>query len=195
MIDMTAAAENRGQRTKVLVIAGLTALAAVAALTLVALPSGADEDPDPIAAEMLTDRHEFTDDVAMQIRDKPEGAPTEVVNLHDASHLAVAEITIQDGAKFPWHTHPGPVLVAIVEGDEEDGAFVYVTDDCEERPYPVGTVFVDPGTQVHMAFNPSENEETVVIATFLGVPDEDPLTDPVSDNEGEALDEKCGIDR
>ena len=174
----------------------LLALAAAALLVLSSSPSGAEEGPDPIEAVPLTQRHTFTDDVAIQVRDKPDRRSTEVVNLRDASRIAVVEITIQPGAQFPWHTHPGPVLATIVEGDE-DGAFVYVyADDCVERPYEVGEAFVDPGgDNVHMAYNPSTTEETVVIATFLGAPEEGGLTLPVGEEEGAELDERCGIDR
>jgi hypothetical protein len=174
--------------------AGLLAIVAAALLALASGPSGADEAP--ISAEPLTQRHTFTDEVAIQVRDKPDGRSTEVVNLRNASKIAVVEITIRPGAAFPWHTHPGPVLATVAGGDA-DGAFVYVyADDCVERPYEVGEAFVDPGgDNVHMAYNPSETEETVVIATFLGVPQDGPLTLPVDEDEGAELDERCGIER
>lgn len=143
----------------------------------------------PIHAEPLTGRHEFPDDVAIQIRDKPDGRRTTVVNLQDATHVAVLRITIQPGARFPWHSHPGPVVVAVAEGE-----FTYVyADDCVRRDYSLGA-FIDPGfDNVHMGLNPSGTHETVVIATFLGIPAEGPLTIPVSAEEGAALDEKCGV--
>jgi len=144
----------------------------------------------PIHAEPLTGRHVFTDDVAIQIRNKPDGRPTTVANVRDATHLAVLKITIQPGARFPWHTHPGPVAVAVVQGD-----FVYIyADDCVRRDYSQGA-FIDPGFEnVHTAINPSEVNETVVIATFFGVPAEGPLTIPVSPEDGAALDQKCGLE-
>jgi hypothetical protein len=191
---MTTTPTTRAPRT----VAGvaLLALAAAVLLTLGSSPSGADQEPDPITAEPLTQRHTFTDDVAVQIRDKPDGRSTEVINLRDATHIAVVEITIQPGAAFPWHTHPGPVLATVIAGDD-DGAFVYVyADDCVERPYEVGEAFVDPGRgNVHMAHNPSETEETVVIATFLGAPEDGPMTLPVDAEQGAELDDRCGIDR
>jgi quercetin dioxygenase-like cupin family protein len=142
----------------------------------------------PITTELLTVRHEFTDEVAAQIRLKPEGRPLKVVNLDDASRMVVLKITVQPGARFPWHTHPGPVLVAVTQGD-----LVYVYgDDCVERTYPTGTALADPGSNVHFAFNPSGGE-TVVIATFLGVPATGPLTLPVDAGTSAALDEKCGV--
>jgi hypothetical protein len=190
---MTATPTTRTTRTAA--GAGLLVLAAAALLAVGSSPSGADKRPDPIRAEPLTQRHTFTDDVAVQVRDKPDGRPTEVINLRDATHIAVVKITIQPGAAFPWHTHPGPVLATVIEGD--DDAFVYVyADDCVERPYEVGEAFVDPGSDnVHMAYNPSETQETVVLATFLGVAKDGPLTLPVDAEQGAKLDDRCGIER
>ena len=146
------------------------------------------EAPAPITTELLTGRHEFTDDIAAQIRLKPDGRPLKVVNLHDASSMVVLKITVQPGARFPWHTHPGPVMVAVTQGD-----LVYVYgDDCVERTYPTGTALVDPGFNVHFAFNPS-GRETVLIATFIGVPATGPLTLPVDAGTSAALDAKCGV--
>ena len=146
------------------------------------------EAPAPIAIELLTGRHEFADDVAAQFRLMPEGRPQKVVNLENPSRMAVLKITIQPGARFPWHTHPGPVLVAVTQGD-----LVYVYgDDCVERTYPTGTALLDPGSSVHFAFNPAGGE-TVLIATFLRVPAAGPLTIPVDAGTSAALDAQCGV--
>ncbi|HUG39300.1 MAG TPA: hypothetical protein VMM12_02390 [Longimicrobiales bacterium] len=51
-------------------------------------------------------RHTFTDKVAAQIRVKPDGRATEVINLQDASNIAVVRFTVQPGVRFPWHSHP-----------------------------------------------------------------------------------------
>jgi mannose-6-phosphate isomerase-like protein (cupin superfamily) len=147
------------------------------------------QEPPPIDVVFVTGRHLFTDAVAVQVRDKPDGRPTTVSNLQDASRMAVARITVQPGARFPWHTHPGPVLVAVTEG-----TLVYVyADDCVERTYPRGTAFSDPGFgNVHYAFNPTGGE-TVIVATFLGVPATGPVTLPVDAATSAALDAKCGV--
>jgi quercetin dioxygenase-like cupin family protein len=170
------------------------ALAVATAMAVTAALSGdqALAGPDPIAVQPLTERHAFTDDVTARITLMREGLPQEVIDLDSVSNIAIVEITVQPGAMFPWHTHPGSVLVAVTEGE-----LVYVqADDCVERSYPAGTAFVDPGfDSVHMAFNPSGEVETVVVATFLGAPDEGALTLPVDAEEGAALDEACGIDR
>jgi quercetin dioxygenase-like cupin family protein len=136
----------------------------------------------------LTSRHEFTDKVAAQFRLMPEGRPQKVVNLDAPSRMVVLRIIVQPGARFPWHTHPGPVMVAVTQGD-----LVYVYgDDCVERRYPTGGALLDPGTSGHFAKNPSSGE-TVLIATFLGVPAAGPLTIPVDAETSAALDAKCGV--
>jgi quercetin dioxygenase-like cupin family protein len=147
------------------------------------------EPPPPIRSEALTARHRFTDDVAAQFRLKPEGRPREVINMQDASHMAVLRFTIQPGVRFPWHTHPGLVMVAVTQGEL---VFVY-GDDCVERRYPAGTAFVDPGFgSIHYAFNPTGGE-TIIVASFLGVPATGPLTLAVAPAAAAALDAKCGV--
>jgi quercetin dioxygenase-like cupin family protein len=153
------------------VIFGIAAATAIA-LGLVAITFAPSRAQDPILVEPLTPRSIFTDDVSGQFRIKLEGHGTNVVNMQDASRTLVARITVQPGAQFPWHTHHGPVVVNIAQGE-----LVYVTDDCIERPYPAGTAFVDPGHgHVHTAFNRTGGE-TVFYATFFQVPPEPaPLT-------------------
>lgn len=148
-------------------------LAAVMLLLASILQTAMAQDPPPLKVELITPISEFTDDVSIQVRNQFWGRGTDVMNLGDASNIVVARVTIQPKAVFPWHTHPGPVLITVVEGD-----FVYVlADDCFDRLYPTGTAVVDEGFgNVHTAYNPNESGETVVIATFLGVPPGGPLT-------------------
>jgi hypothetical protein len=154
--------------------------AAIGALALGAAfitPSAADGEPPPIAVELLTPRSQFTDEVSGQIRLKLDGQTTNVLNMADMSRVATAKITVQPGARFPWHTHPGPVIVNVAQGQL---TYVYASD-CVERPYPAGTLFVDPGRgNVHTAFNPT-NEVAVVYAQFFEVPATGALTIPVDD--------------
>lgn len=153
------------------------------------VPGGPASQVAPISIESLTDRHAFSDVVSVQVRNRPSGRSTSVANLQNASHMAVLRITIQPGARFPWHTHPGPVLVAVVEGEM---TYMYA-DDCVPRVYPEGSAFVDPGfDNVHAAFN-HEDEPMVLVAAFLGVPPEGPLTISVLPAEGDALDARCGV--
>jgi quercetin dioxygenase-like cupin family protein len=153
-----------------LTIATLSVFGLIAAAVL---PSGAQVPPTPIAVELLTPRSTFTDDVALKFRYKLDGtSASEVINSTDPSRTVVARITVQPGARFPWHTHPGPVIVNVAQGE-----LVYVqAHDCVERSYPSGTAFVDPGRgHVHTAFNPTD-QVTVLVATFFEVPESGPIT-------------------
>jgi hypothetical protein len=150
-----------------------SSIAIAAALAIGALAQPSAEAQNPIAVELLTPLAEFTDDVSIQIRNQFLGRRMDALNVHDASNIAVVKVTFQPGAVFPWHTHPGPVLITVAEGD-----FVYaLAEDCIDRWYPAGTAVIDAGFgNEHMAYNPSATDETVVYATFLGVPDGGPLT-------------------
>jgi quercetin dioxygenase-like cupin family protein len=151
-----------------------TALIAVLLIGANVLPSAAQAPPPPIATEFLTGRAVFTDDVDLKVKTKLDGKATRVVNVKDPSRTVTARFTVQPGAQFPWHTHRGPVIVNVVEGE-----LVYVpAEDCVEREYPAGTAFVDPGHgHVHSAFNPTD-DVTVFVATFFEAPAEGPLLIP-----------------
>jgi quercetin dioxygenase-like cupin family protein len=153
-----------------------TAIVAVPLVGANVLPSAAQQPPPPppIATEFLTSRAVFTDDVDAKFKIERPGEGTTVVTSKDASRTLVARFTVQPGAQFPWHTHPGPVIVNVTQGE-----LVYVpADDCSHRAYPAGTAFVDPGHgHVHTAFNRT-GQPTVFIATFYEAPAEGPLLIP-----------------
>jgi quercetin dioxygenase-like cupin family protein len=183
---------SRHRRWLTMGIGGVMAAGTAAALVFTpAAGAEADNEPPPIRAVLLTTdpgHNEFTDDVAVQVRDKPDGRSTTVNNMRDASNIAVGEFTVQPGAWFPWHTHPGTGLIAVAQGDL---VFIY-SDDCIERPYGQGEAFVDPGI-VHTAYNPSDTE-TVVIATFIGAPADAPLATAVDAAAATEFNERCGTD-
>ena len=156
------------------------ALVAVAVIGVNVLPSSAHKkpppvasepppvasEPEPIAVEPLTGRAVFTDDVDLKLKVKVEGGKRVVVKAKDPSRTFVARFTLQPGAQFPWHTHPGPVIVNVTQGE-----LVYVdAEDCVERSYPAGTAFVDTGHgHVHTAYNPTD-APTVLVGTFFEAP-------------------------
>ena len=153
--------------------AGLGPVAAVAA------PPSTEPPVPPIAVEELTRidadtpvRGAVTDNVTATITVAREGMDEMVLDVADLSNVAVARFTVQPGAQFPWHTHPGPVIVTVTQGE-----LVYVmAEGCHEAAYAAGTAFVDPGRgMVHTAYNPTD-AETVVIATFLEAPADGPLS-------------------
>ena len=91
--------------------------AAVAAAAAAVGTANAEPPPPPIVVETLTQRAVFTDDVQLQIRNKLDSHATDVTSSRHPSRTVVAKITVQPGAQFPWHTHPGPVIVNIAQGE------------------------------------------------------------------------------
>lgn len=172
---------------------GLAMLGGMGMLALTSLLFAGGGSNPGIKIEPLTrERTTLTDDVSIAVRLQPGDRPEQVIEFEDPSHIAVFRFTVPPGEIFPWHTHPGLALSGV-----QQGQLVYVyADDCIERPYPAGTMFVDPGgDNVHTAYNPSESEETVVVVTFLNAPADGGLTLPVDEAQGARLDERCGIDR
>jgi quercetin dioxygenase-like cupin family protein len=147
-------------------IALATGMVALVLIGANVLPSAAQQPPPPIATEFLTSRAVFTDDVDIKIKVKQHRGRRTVVKAKDPSRTLVARFTVQPGAQFPWHTHRGPVIVNVTQGE-----LVYVAaDDCVERSYPAGTAFVDSGHgHVHTAYNPT-GAPTVFVATFFEAP-------------------------
>ncbi|HET9672266.1 MAG TPA: cupin domain-containing protein [Actinomycetota bacterium] len=156
------------------VLVWTAALLTVGAIGLGTLPLAAQEPPPPIATEVLSPRSVFPDDITMKIK-IDTGGKTEVVKVVDPSRTVTARFTIQPGARFPWHSHAGPVFVNVTAG-----TLVFVETDCAERTYPTGTAFVDAGHgHVHSAYNPTGGE-TVIVATFFQSPAEGPLVIPAN---------------
>ena len=155
-----------------------------AALALSVGATTAAADPPAIQLIPLTGNASFTDDVRISLHNKPAGYGTKVLTLSDPSGIVTAELRVQPGAMFPWHTHPGPVVVTVAEGE-----LTYVrADDCRPRRYDTDSAFVDPGDLVHTAVNTGD-VETVLYATFLDVAPGEPLSTPAAAPEG------CEVDR
>ena len=159
-------------RAKLILAAVLSTLAAVAVLNVV--PAAAVDPPPPIAAEPLTPRSVFPDMIDMKIKLKTHHGGTTVVQVDDPSRTVDVRYTVQPGARFPWHTHYGPVIVNIISG-----SLTYVAaGTCDETTYSPGQAFVDSGHgHVHSAYNPG-TEPTVFIATFFEAPETGPLLIP-----------------
>jgi quercetin dioxygenase-like cupin family protein len=150
------------------------ALVAVGAAGIYVLPSGAQEPPPPITSEPLSPRSVFPDDISLKVKLKLDGGATRVVKVDDPSRMAVVRFTVQPGAQFPWHTHPGPVFVNVASG-----ALTFVdSEGCSEHTYAAGQAFVDLGHgHVHTAFNPT-SEPTILVATFFEAPAQGSLLIP-----------------
>ena len=159
-------------RAKLILAAVLSTLAAVAVLNVV--PAAAVDPPPPIAAEPLTPRSVFPDMIDMKIKLKTHHGGTTVVQVDDPSRTVDVRYTVQPGARFPWHSHYGPVIVNIMSG-----SLTYIASGtCDETTYSPGQAFVDAGHgHVHSAYNPG-TEPTVFIATFFEAPETGALLIP-----------------
>ena len=112
-------------------------------------------------------RGDFVDRVDVKVKLERDGAIV-VANAPDAGEVVVQEITIGPGGTTGWHSHPGPVIVAV-----KQGTLTYIRADggvCSATPYSAGTAFVDPGQgHAHTAFNFGGNN-LVLLATYFDVP-------------------------
>jgi quercetin dioxygenase-like cupin family protein len=164
---------RRSRRTMLILGTTLLMLAAASAVNVV--PSAAvDPPPPPIAAEPLTPRSVFPDEIDMKFKLKMPNMGTMVVHVADPTRTVSVKYTVQPGAQFPWHSHYGPVIVNIMSG-----SLTYVpAGTCEDRTYSAGESFVDAGHgHVHSAYNPG-SQPTVFIATFFEAPETGPLLIP-----------------
>ena len=159
---------------RVTLIVGIAFSVLVTAAAVNVVPSAAVDPPPPIAAEPLTARSVFPDVIDMKLKLKSHDGATTVVNVDDPSRTVVVRYTVQPGARFPWHTHYGPVIVNIVSG-----SLTYIeAGTCHETTYSPGQAFVDAGHgHVHSAYNPG-TEPTVLIATFFEAPETGALLIP-----------------
>ena len=155
-------------------VAGAALLILAAAFAVNVVPSAAVDPPPPIAAETLTARSAFPDLIDMKLKLKTHHGGTRVVQVDDPSRTVVVRYTVQPGARFPWHTHYGPVIVNIISG-----SLTYISEGtCDETNYPAGEAFVDSGHgHIHSAYNPG-TEPTVFIATFFEAPETGALLIP-----------------
>jgi quercetin dioxygenase-like cupin family protein len=124
---------KRRSRVAVLLVVALVGIAAIAAGTVYAITI---EVP---ARGTFADNKDKT--VLLSGIARLRGEPTDG---------AVQKILLGPGEGPSWHTHAGPVMVIV-----QSGSFTFVEDDCSERTYNAGQIFVDQGFgHVHRAYNP-----------------------------------------
>lgn len=134
--------------------------------------TGQVDSPEGFSAEVLAPHAAFPDDVAAAFSVVYDEGDEETTFARDASNLVVVRATWEPGGTSGWHTHPGPVLVNVVQGELD----IVYADDCVTHTYTAGEAFVDTGQHAEIATNPSQDEGTEIYAAFLGVPDEAPPT-------------------
>ncbi len=60
--------------------------------------------------------------------------------------MAFQQLTIAPGGHTGWHTHPGPTLVSVAQGE---GTLYHGVSGCPAHKYATGTSFFQPTTEVH----------------------------------------------
>lgn len=134
------------------------------------------DEPEGFSSEVLAPHAKFSDDVAAAFSVVYEDEGEDATFLRDALNVVVARMTWEPGGSTGWHTHPGPVIVSVTEGELD----LTNAPDCTTHTYAAGEAFVDvhgPGDHFVKAINPSETENAEILAIFLGVPDEEPTTE------------------
>jgi quercetin dioxygenase-like cupin family protein len=111
----------------------------------------------------------FADPVSIMFRIKDHHASgTNVIQVRDAQDTVIQQITFQPGGHTGWHSHPGPALVLVTQGE----LTLYSSEDptCTGRTYSAGQAFIDPGQgHVHIG-RASPTQSTVLWVTYFDVP-------------------------
>jgi quercetin dioxygenase-like cupin family protein len=135
------------KRLAVLATVGAAAVAAIATAAT-ALPSGAAA---PRQAEQAHGVH-ITPLSAGTIGSRVHAHSAGIeIETHGPRDMLVTSIVVDPGGSFGWHTHPGPVLVAVSKGTltfyEPQGA------RCSRSTVTAGQAFIEDGRDVHLARN------------------------------------------
>jgi quercetin dioxygenase-like cupin family protein len=92
--------------------------------------------------------------------------------------LLTASITVDPGGSFGWHTHPGPVIVALASGTLT--LYEIHHRRCDRERITPGKAFIEDGGHLHLARN--EGTEPVrIFATFLAATGTDEFLTPKPD--------------
>jgi hypothetical protein len=130
-----------------------------------ALASVALATPGASVVGTIIARAGFPDVVDIKIKLRDEG---EVIHVARAADTVMQQIVIGPGGHTGWHSHPGPAIALVKNGE----LTLYSSDDptCTGRRFGAGQGFVDSGQgHVHMARNLT-SQNTEVWVTYLDVP-------------------------
>ena len=89
-----------------------------------------------------------------------------MVDIHAKTGLTVAAqtITFAAGGQSGWHSHPGPVLIQVIQGTMT----FYESDDpaCAPIIRTAGQAYLDVGEHAHIARNESDADATNLVVYF-----------------------------
>ncbi len=99
---------------------------------------------------------------------------TPIVSAEVADHIritqgehkstVVAELTFEPGGTTGWHSHPGPTMVLVKEG--EFTLYRVKHGTCRAKTYGPGEAFVERPSSVHMGVNEGDEPVTNVVVNF-----------------------------
>ena len=111
--------------------------------------------------------------------------PDFMIDSESETEVAIQKVTITPGGHTGWHTHPGPILAIVTEGQINHTRFTK-KDGCIERVFGPGEseqAFVEVPNQVHMARNKGDVDAVLYIAR-LNIPVGGEITDSSPKNPG-----------
>ena len=138
-------------------------MAGAIALAAVALATPGSGVVGPVHARGI-----FPDPVDIMFKLEGHTKGTSVLHVRDAQETVVQQITFAPGGHTGWHSHPGPALVVVAEGQ----LTLYSGEDptCTGRIYLPGQAFIDPGQgHVHIG-RASQTQNTILWVTYFDVP-------------------------
>jgi quercetin dioxygenase-like cupin family protein len=137
-------------------LAALAAGLAVSAAGTAALAAPSDPAPAGVHITPLAQAG-----VGGKVRADSQGI---AIRMKGPRAMLVTKIVVDPGGTFGWHTHPGPVLVAVAQGTLT--VFEAHEGHCMRSTVTGGDAFVEDGGHVHLARNQG-SKPVRLYATFL----------------------------
>ena len=94
--------------------------------------------------------------------------PDFLIDSESEKEVAMQKVTISPGGHTGWHTHPGPVLAIVTEGQVKV-TFFTEKDGCVERafgPDEPEQAFLEPPNQVHIGRNEGDVDAVIYVTRF-----------------------------
>ena len=147
------------KRLALLLIIAVTALGALAGAAIAMV---ADSGPTGPSGVHITPLSKGT--LASSVHAKAAGIE---ITTNGRKDILITKITVDPGGSFGWHSHPGPVLVAVGKGTLT--VYDATKHGCQRSTVTAGDAFIEDGHHVHLARN--EGSAPVELnATFLARP-------------------------
>jgi quercetin dioxygenase-like cupin family protein len=174
-----AATRGKPSRPLALVIAMLAVLAIVLGVIGVAVPLGSVQ-ASPGSGISLENFGQATLE-PFRINQPPNF----LIESKSEKEVSIEKVTISPGGHTGWHTHPGPILAIVTEGQIKHTRFTE-KEGCVERVSGLGEAeqaFIETPNQVHMARNEGDVDAVLYITRF-NIPVGGEITDSSPEDPG-----------